>query len=927
MKKEFSKIIKIEKKGKGKVYDFTVDGVHRILANNFYTSNCSIKHPDSESFIDAKLEQGKVTGANISVKVTDEFMKAAQNAQMFTQCFPTDSENPIHCKSIEAQKLWKKIIHNAWKSAEPGVLFWDTIMKESVPDCYQDHGFTTVSTNPCVIGDSLIAVADGRNAVSIKQLAEEGIDVPVYSLDNNGNIVIRKMRNPRITGYNQQIYKVTIEGGYSFKVTGNHKIRLTDGSYVETKDLKYGDSLHVMTKSVAAFNDVIKNSNSKSQDYYWLSNSGKKGLIPEHRIISNCNENNMVVHHKDFDGLNNKYDNLEIMSREEHNKLHTQNMIGEKNPYHRMNKEWRYNFASHKGEKNHKYNFNITNNDIRENALILTKKIGRRFSNNDWISYAKENNLPQYFSDFRFKELGSVLALSKWAAVEIGLEMINIDPRVVKTYKSALMNGYDSEIVNNEVLVTKVCEECGEEFKINYFRREISFCSHSCSLIHINKNKEISEKRKESINQTYSKKGNLNKENQLKIYSDLKFEISREPLLKEWENKCKLNGISYRLNTKYGFKNFEEIKENAEYYNHKVISVELDGFEDVYNGTVDEFHNFFSGYFEEINKFNKPKFVSINQLQCGEITLCPYDSCRLLAINLYGFVEKPFTKDAWFNMDKFKKYVIYAERFMDDIIDLEIEKINKIMEKIEIDPENEETKRVERDTWIKIMDMTIKGRRTGLGVTAEGDMLAALGLRYGTPEATDFSTEIHKNLAISAYKSSAIMAKERGAFPVYDYERELNNPFVQRLKDSDPELDKMLKEYGRRNIALLTIAPTGCLSEKSVIKTDRGEISLGDIFLINDIDINNLKGLNNIWIEPKEDINVFNINGEKNKITKLYWNGFDETKIIKYSNNDEIESTLEHKFLVKINNNEAVWKKTNELKIGDKIIKLKNGKI
>lgn len=305
----------------------------------------SIKHPDSESFIDAKLEQGKVTGANISVKVTDEFMKAVKNADMFTQCFPIDSEDPLMCKQIDAQKLWKKIIHNAWKSAEPGVLFWDTIMKESVPDCYQDHGFTTVSTNPC-----------------------------------------------------------------------------------------------------------------------------------------------------------------------------------------------------------------------------------------------------------------------------------------------------------------------------------------------------------------------------------------------------------------------------------------------------------------------------------GEITLCPYDSCRLLAINLYSFVEKPFTKDAYFNWNKFKEYVIYAERLMDDIIDLEEEKIDMILRKIDSDPEDDATKRVEKDVWNKIMDMTVKGRRTGLGVTAEGDMLAALGLRYGTKEATDFSTEVHKTLAINAYKSSAIMAKERGSFPVYDYNREKNNPFIQRLKDADPELDKMFKEWGRRNIALLTIAPTGSVS-------------------------------------------------------------------------------------------------------------------
>ena len=306
---------------------------------------CSVRHPDSEDFIDAKLEQGKVTGANISVKIHDDFMKAALNAKMYTQLFPIDSKNPIYTKTIDAQKLWKKIIHNAWKSAEPGVLFWDTVMRESVPDCYQDHGFTTVSTNPC-----------------------------------------------------------------------------------------------------------------------------------------------------------------------------------------------------------------------------------------------------------------------------------------------------------------------------------------------------------------------------------------------------------------------------------------------------------------------------------GEITLCPYDSCRLLAINLYGFVIDPFTAHASFDWNKFKEYIIYAERFMDDIIDLEIEKIDMIMKKIESDPENEETKRVERETWIKIMNMTLNGRRTGLGVTAEGDMLAALGFRYGTPEATEFSTEVHKVLAINAYKSSAIMAKERGAFPIYEYDRELNNPFVKRLIDADPELDMMLKKYGRRNIALLTIAPTGSVS-------------------------------------------------------------------------------------------------------------------
>ena len=399
--------------------------------------SCSIKHPDSEHFIDAKLEKGKVTGANISVKITDDFMTAVMNASMFTQLFPIDSPNPTVSKEIDAQKLWKKIIHNAWKSAEPGVLFWDTIIRESVPDCYKDQGFTTVSTNPC-----------------------------------------------------------------------------------------------------------------------------------------------------------------------------------------------------------------------------------------------------------------------------------------------------------------------------------------------------------------------------------------------------------------------------------------------------------------------------------GEIPLCPYDSCRLLAINLYSFVIDPFTTTAMFDWKKFEEYVIYAERFMDDIIDLEVEKIEKILSKIDSDPETDHIKRVERETWVKIMDMTLKGRRTGLGVTAEGDMLAALNLRYGTPEATDFSTQVHKVLAISAYKSSAIMAKERGAFPIYDYDREINNPFVQRLKDADPELDKMMREFGRRNIALLTIAPTGSVSMMTQTTSGiepaylisyrrRRKINSNDKGRVDFIDAEGVK-----W----EEYNVFHHKFE----TWLEINGYnvDEVKDMKDA---ELKVIIEKSPYFKATSNDVDW--------------------
>jgi ribonucleoside-diphosphate reductase alpha chain len=205
-------------------------------------------------------------------------------------------------------------------------------------------------------------------------------------------------------------------------------------------------------------------------------------------------------------------------------------------------------------------------------------------------------------------------------------------------------------------------------------------------------------------------------------------------------------------------------------------------------------------------------YRTVSTNPCGEIPLCPYDSCRLLAINLYSYVENPFTKKAKFNFDLFKEHVHYAQRIMDDIIDLELEKIDAILDKINSDPEEEHIKYVEKNLWENIKRKANEGRRTGIGITAEGDMLAALGLRYGSEIATDFSEEIHKTTAIEAYRSSVYLAKDRGPFTIYSAEREKNNPMINRIKKADPELYEKMVKYGRRNIALLTIAPTGTTS-------------------------------------------------------------------------------------------------------------------
>ena len=296
-------------------------------------------------------------------------------------------------------------------------------------------------------------------------------------------------------------------------------------------------------------------------------------------------------------------------------------------------------------------------------------------------------------------------------------------------------------------------------------------------------------------------------------------------------------------------------------------------------------------------------FQTISTNPCGEIPLCPYDSCRLIAINLYSYVENPFTKEAKFNFELFRKHAEYAQRMMDDIIDLETEKIDAILSKIESDPESEDIKHTEKQLWNKIRKKTLQGRRTGVGITAEGDMLAALGLRYGSQEATAFSVEVHQNMALACYRSSVEMAKERGAFEIFDAKREEKNPFMLRLKKADPQLYKDMKKYGRRNIALLTIAPTGSTSIMS--QTTSG---IEPVFLpvykrrrkVNpndkDVHVDFVDEVGDSW----EEYTVFHHHFK----TWMKANGIDTDK--RYSN-EEIQQLIEKSPYYKATSNDIDW--------------------
>jgi len=298
-------------------------------------------------------------------------------------------------------------------------------------------------------------------------------------------------------------------------------------------------------------------------------------------------------------------------------------------------------------------------------------------------------------------------------------------------------------------------------------------------------------------------------------------------------------------------------------------------------------------------------FKTVSTNPCGEIPLCPYDSCRLLAINLYGYIKHPFTDKATFDFDLFKEHAGYAQRIMDDIIDLELEKIDNILNKISSDPEEEEVKRVEYNLWQKIRDKCVEGRRTGIGITAEGDMLASLGYRYGTPEANDFSVQVHKTLALAAYRSSVKLAADRGAFPVYNSKREADNPFIKRLKEAEPELYEEMLAHGRRNVALLTVAPTGSVSILTqttsgiepvfmVAYKRRRKVNPGD----KNVKVDFVDEVGDHW----EEFNVFH----QKFVDWLILNNYDIDEV-KHMKEDELKNVIQRSPYYKATANDVDW--------------------
>jgi len=467
-------------------------------------------HPEVLTFINIKLDETKVTGANISVRYSQEFYDALVSDGEYEQRFPVEPGLPEYQvrRKVKAREVWEAAMQAAWKSAEPGALFWNIVQQTSPSDIYAEEGFASISTNPCFAGNTLVAVADGRGAVPIKQLAEEGAPVPVYSVDPaTGIIDIKWGRNPRVTGTKERLLRITTDKGFAVDVTPNHGMMLRDGSRVEAKDLQPGMSLSPFTS---------------------------------------------------------------------------------------------------------------------------------------------------------------------------------------------------------------------------------------------------------------------------------------------------------------------EVKEAGENYNHKVVSVEaLPGEHQVYNITVDDNHTL-AVVQHVTSKQQGLEFVTIggvNTWNCGEIVLNANDSCRLTALNLKRFVKDPFLPTAIFDYDGLEHAAYQAQEIMDLVVDLEAELIDRIIAKIESDPEPEHVKLPELNLWQEIKRVALAGRRTGLGFTALGDAMAMVGIRYGSDESVEMAGEVAKRLNVGAFKASVDMAEQHGAFPIFRLSKELGHPWVERLLDAcGPETREKFEKFGRRNISLTTIAPTGTVS-------------------------------------------------------------------------------------------------------------------
>ncbi len=785
----------------------------RSLILNGYMQNYT--HPESA------YKTVQAQNANNSISITDDFMNAVINDEDWELKYVLNGKTKVKQK---ARNIFNQMVEAAWECGDPGMFYIDTINKwNTIPNTGKIR-----SSNPCITGETLIATADGRNTVPIKQLAEEGKDVPVYCQDDDGKTKIRMMRNPRLTGNNKKILKVTFDDGLTVRCTENHKFITKDGIKIEAQNLKHGDSISSMTKKKRKINEIFKHmSATKSQDYMWIDVGQSGYLKSDHRMIAEFfNKGKIshkeVVHHRDGNGLNNSPDNLQVIDKKEHVLIHSKEMLGNKNPMRdrwwnatteeEKNKYKQKMSNSTSGEKNGRY-IKVSNDEIYEYAKELVKTLKRSFTIEEWREYAAKNNIPVGFSSFRKNEIGNVTDLSRKAAKELSLPMIPKNAQKahfftenIANYYNALESGYEKVEIEDETyypIVSKKCECCGNVFPVRWNDRERGFCSISCS------SKKAWESNKEQYKKEIQirneKKHKVIREDQINAFNDVKLALNRIPQKKEWVLECKNKNISAEIaRSSSPFRKYKDLKEAAANYNHRVVSIEPDGYEDVYNGTVDEFHSFFVGGHEkkESEKRTTQSFVRISQ--CGEFLQPDNSSCNLASINLVRLLKD----DKTFDIDSFAAITEYYITAMEIIVGGSSYPSKKIAE------------------------MTRNTRPLGLGYCNMGGLLLKLGYPYDSDQARMIISTITSLESALAYRQSSKIASVVGPFLDYGKNKNEFGKIIKKHVEANSELkprfklvkqlhqaaievwneaEKSIQRYGVRNSQVVVIAPTGTI--------------------------------------------------------------------------------------------------------------------
>lgn len=768
-------------------------------------------HPDIVEFITAKQQPGRLTKFNMSVNCTDEFMAkvirareiegkmdrlskrilrtqgdatglrkehAALNEQFeeadrWSLRFPETTYASykeewdgdikgweakgyptIEYRQVSVLWLWNLITESTYNRNEPGVLFLD---RANHYDPLSSYHHKIVATNPCFSADTLIGTADGRGAVPIQQLAEEGKDIPVYSLDKwTGKVTIKMARHPRITGHDMDLLRVTLDDGSHLDVTPNHKFSLIDGREVQADDLVPGDSLPRFTRRQE---HQTGKGRGPSRKRYWqvttdINNRHSRAF--EHRMIAKFHDartweqiydenkahgwikGGLVVHHRDYDSLNNRPENLKIMTWGDHQQFHAEHDCS--------------------GAKNGMYG--------RKHGSGTLEKIS---------ASSKERWQDPAFRDLQKRKQAEAITEETRQAISESRKRINIE------YWKQCERETDLETVwiDEQLFVKKTCEATGVDFVVPWHRREVSFAPG----VNAMESYTYKERAAERMRATKRENAKRNRHLQIMAYKDLQGELGRDPLRTEWVARCKSQGVKHRLNPKadnpFIFGTYKALQDFASDYNHRVKSVErLPGKHTVYNLTVDINHTV---SVVTSQSSDNSLFSGVYVLNCGEQALPPGGVCDLGSINLTQFVTQ---ERQGFDLDRVRQYTRYLVRFLDNVNTLSHAPLQEYVDSM-------------RDK-----------RRVGIGILGWGSALLLMKIRFGSERARELRDLVMQVVATEAYMTSIDLAEEKGMFRYCDPERHAEAPFVRELGLSTEYMEK-LRRCGIRNSSLLSIQPTG----------------------------------------------------------------------------------------------------------------------